>query len=355
MTIFKRQLKSGYKWRAVVRIKGYPTVCETFDRKQEAIDWKRDTLQKVKLGKFKFGRQEHKKTFIELVERYIKEGVIGHHKAAKDTLRHLEYFKERIGNYALVFITPDLLLSERKVLEDTPTYRGEERNPATVNRYMSSISGAMRYACKNLRWMDDNPCANLIKLKEHPKKKTVLTPEEEIRVLKSCKESKASYLYCMVLLDLTTGMRKGEVLALEWTDIDFDYNFALIRDSKNGRPRRVSLVDSVMTELKKLYANRNPEKPLVFASKRTFNAVYPEKAFAKALERAEVFNFQFHSIRHHFATFGGQIGASDNQLMSQCGWTTSAMPAHYSLKEARETRFIGEALESRIQKGMGNE
>lgn len=34
MSIFKRKLKNGYTWRAVIRIKGYPTICETFERKQ---------------------------------------------------------------------------------------------------------------------------------------------------------------------------------------------------------------------------------------------------------------------------------------------------------------------------------
>jgi hypothetical protein len=39
MAIFKRKLKSGYTWRAVVRVTGFPTQCATFTRKQEAEDW----------------------------------------------------------------------------------------------------------------------------------------------------------------------------------------------------------------------------------------------------------------------------------------------------------------------------
>jgi hypothetical protein len=40
-SIFKRKSKDGksFTWRVVVRIKGYPVTCKTFERKQEAEDW----------------------------------------------------------------------------------------------------------------------------------------------------------------------------------------------------------------------------------------------------------------------------------------------------------------------------
>lgn len=43
---------------------------------------------------------------------------------------------------------------------------------------MSSLSGAVRYGCRNLRWMNDNPCTNLLKLKESPSKRRILFKSE---------------------------------------------------------------------------------------------------------------------------------------------------------------------------------
>ena len=42
MSLYKRKDRNGKVtgWRVVVRIKGYPTVCKEFERKQEADDWK---------------------------------------------------------------------------------------------------------------------------------------------------------------------------------------------------------------------------------------------------------------------------------------------------------------------------
>jgi len=251
-SIFQRTNKDGTKvWRAVIRIKGHPTVCDHFDRKQEAQDWAQETERQIKLGKYNFAKHDQKKTLADLIDRYIYDGVLEHHKAAKDTRRHLDYFKSRLGKYALTFITPELLIDERKKLLQTPTERGSLRSPSTVNRYMSSLSGVLRYACRNLRWINENPCSNLVKLKENPKERRTLTEDEAVRLLAACKRSKNRYLFAITLLAMTTGARKGEILSLTWDCIDFEKRLAHIRDSKNGKPRRVGLVDSVLNELKK--------------------------------------------------------------------------------------------------------
>lgn len=355
MSIFKRKLVNGYSWRAVIRTKGHPTVCETFDRKQEAEDWERETKKQIKSGKYRFTKPSQKKTLAELIDCYIRDAVNEHHKASADSKRHLSYFREKLGEYALVYITPELLLAERKKLLDTPTYRGARRNTATVNRYMSSLGGALRYACKNLRWIDESPTENLLKLKEAPKTRRTLTVDEEERLLNVCKGSKNHYLYCITLIALTTGMRHGEILGLTWDCIDFDNKVAHIKDSKNGRPRRVALVATVIEELKNLQINRDPLKPLVFASRSTFGKIDPKKAWQQALKQAGIKDFVFHGLRHHFASFGGQNGATGVQLRSQLGHTSSAMTDHYAHSDAEATRFIGELIEKRLLRGTNHE
>jgi integrase len=316
-------------------------------------DWERDTKARIKAGKFRCTKPMQKKSLSELIDRYVEDAV-GHHRAAADTKRHLAYFKETLGDYALVHLTPELLLKERKKLVDTPTYRGTPRNAATVNRYMSSLSGALRYAYKNLRWIDENPCASILKLKEEPKTRRTLTLDEEARLLEACRQSKNKYLFCITLIALTTGARQGEILALTWDCIDFEHEIAHIKDSKNGRPRRVALVPTVIRELRSLQATRDPFKPLVFASRSTFGKIDPKKAWQRALEEAAIEDFVFHGLRHHFASFGGQIGATGVQLRSQLGHSSSAMTDHYAHSDAEATRFIGERIEKRILGEVSN-
>lgn len=344
-SIYKR--KDGKGWRAVIRIKNHPTVCDHFERKEVAEDWARDTERKIRLGQYSPNKAKEK-TVADLIDLYIKDVVIDHHKAVKDSVRQLNYFRDTLGKYALAFITPELLLKERRKLSEIPTRHNTNLNPATINRYFSTLSGAFRFACKNLRWIDENPCINLLKLKSKPKKRRVLDEDEDIRLLQACRKSQNPYLYCIVLMALTTGARKSEILHLTWDAIDFNNRIAHIKDSKNGQPRRVGLVDSVIEELKKLYQCRDARKPLVFASKTAFGKIDIKKAWHAALKRANIENFVFHGLRHHFCSIGGELGASGTQLRAQLGHSSSRMTDHYSHLDANSPRFIGESIEKRI-------
>jgi hypothetical protein len=64
-SIYQRTNNNGTKvWRAVIRLKGHPTVCEHFDRKQEAEDWAREMEQQIKRGKYSSNQTKQKKTVI---------------------------------------------------------------------------------------------------------------------------------------------------------------------------------------------------------------------------------------------------------------------------------------------------
>ncbi|NGX46566.1 MAG: hypothetical protein K940chlam2_01759, partial [Chlamydiae bacterium] len=127
-SFYKRKNKNGITvWRAVIRIKGYPTVCKTLNRKQEAEDWAQDTERQIKFGKFNFDQYKKLHTFEELVDRYIQDGILEHHRSADDTRRHLTYWKSRIGSYAIIHINAELLNKERQHLSKTPTAKKTKR------------------------------------------------------------------------------------------------------------------------------------------------------------------------------------------------------------------------------------
>lgn len=129
-------------------MKGHPTICKHFDRKVEAEDEAKKIETQINEGKY-VSNKAKEKTLAELIDLSIPDAVLGHHKAAKDTVFQLNYFRERLGSYALIYITPELLLQECKRLLELPTYRNALRNPATINRYFATLGGAFRYACAN--------------------------------------------------------------------------------------------------------------------------------------------------------------------------------------------------------------
>lgn len=351
-SIQKRKNKNGTShWRAVVRIKGYPTVCNHFDRKQEAEDWSAGIEREIKQGQFNFDQHKHRHTFTQLFERYLRDGALEHIRSSEDVIHHLNYWKGQIGVYALVHLTPDLIGKERQSLAETPLAKGTKRSSATVNRYVSSLSAMLSYGVR-LRWIDENPCFSLTKLKENAGRDRVLSEDEISRLLATCRQSKSLYLYCVVLMSLTTGARQGEILGLEWRHVDFDNKLAYLKETKNGRPRSISLSDAVLQELQALYQIRNPAKPLVFASKTAFGRIDLKKAWKEALKRAQIEDCRGHDMRHTFCTLAARQGASNLELATAMGHRTLGMLQRYTHLDVQVTKKFSKNISEQILQGV---
>jgi len=353
-SIQKRKNKNGTShWRAVVRLKGYPTVCNHFERKQEADDWSQEIERQIKMGQFQFNQHKIQHTFSELIERYINDGALQHIRSSKDVMHHLNYWKSRLNSFALVHLTPGLIGKERQLLAETPTPKNLKRSPATVNRYIASLSALFSYALR-LRWIDENPCFNLTKLKENKGRDRTLSEEEIFKLLASCRESKSPYLYCIVLMSLTTGARQGEILGLEWRHIDFDNKLANLQETKNGRPRSISLADSVIEALKSLYQKRDPAKKLVFASKTAFGRVDIKKAWQEALKRAKIEDCRAHDMRHTFCTMAAKQGAPNLELATAMGHRTLGMLQRYTHLDVQVTKKFSKHISEQILQGVSS-
>ena len=287
------------------------------------------------------------------MERFLSDGGLEHHRSREDTLRHLEYWKSRVGEYGLVHITSELVGKERKFLADTPTHKGTKRSAATTNRYMASLSSLLTYAVRELKWIGENPCLHVMKLKESSGRDRVLSHEEILRLLSTCRESRSPYLFCVVLLGFTTGARLGEILNLEWRHVDLENKLACLRETKNGRPRSIALADEVIAELKMLYDGRNPLKPLVFASKTAFGRIDIKKAWQVALERAAIEDFHFHDIRHCFASLAASQGASNLELATAMGHRTLSMLQRYTHLDVQVTKKFSKQISEKLMQPQG--
>jgi len=158
-----------------------------------------------------------------------------------------------------------------------------------------------------------------------------------------------------VLLAITTGMRRGEILQLKWDQIDFKNQLAHLKETKNGRPRSVPLVDEVIAELKRLHEVKNFHKQVIFASKTTFGEIDIKKSWQEALKRAELTNLRFHDMRHSFATLAARQGASNLELAAVMGHRTLQMLQRYTHLEADLVRKYSEGITKNLNIGAMNE
>jgi integrase len=101
---------------------------------------------------------------------------------------------------------------------------------------------------------------------------------EEIRLIEEARRCSNPLIEKAIRLALLTGMRRGELLAAKWVDIDFDSRDWLVPETKTGHDRRIPLSDAVVAVLHSLSQQGDHIVPL------TANAL--RLAFERARKRA---------------------------------------------------------------------
>lgn len=322
---------------------GHPPKYETFPTMQEAKDWEFDERSRRRKTTY-FPEQVKKSyTLTDLIDRYLELLPLLGKKSIDDIICHLKWWKNEIGKSLLNHVTSDLLAKCRNNLLKSVS-------PSTVNRYTASLSTVLTYGMKECGWLENNPMFRVTKLKEPSGRNRVLNPEEYACLIHSAENSKNTNLKTIIQIALLTGMRQGEILSLYWDDIKFDLGCICIRTSKNNRPRVVPLDNEIAACLKGLYANRNPNNPLVFASKKRFGKITIRKAFDEALKRANISNFHFHDLRHTYSTYANYDGCNPITLMTSLGHSTVNMSSHYTHPGLNEMRSLGRSVRKNLMK-----
>ena len=223
-------------------------------------------------------------------------------------------------------------------------------SPSTVNRYTASLSTVLTYGIKECGWVENNPMFRVTKLKEPSGRNRILSPDEYASLIQSVENSKNKNLKLIILIALLTGMRQGEILSLHWVDVKYDLGCICIRTSKNNRSRVVPLDNEIAACLKALYENRNPNNPLVFASKKRFGKVSIRRAFEEALKRANISDFHFHDLRHTYSTYANYDGCNPITLMTSLGHSTVNMSSHYTHPGINEMRGLTRSVRKNLIK-----
>lgn len=328
---------------------GYPPASKTFPSKQEAKDWSKQEEARRRQGYGHSDQIKGKHTLADLLDRYETIILPTKPKDAKNMKRHLDWWRNKLGKYGLPKISPDLIARCRQELVEGVTSRHAKRTPATVNRYLATLSTVLTYAVRECGWITDNPCLRVTKFKESRGRDRIASCDECPRLLEECKNSRNEHLLTIVLLAITTGMRRGEILNLTWDCVDLEHQVINLKDSKNGRPRTVSIVGQSFDLLRSHYSKRNTNVPFVFPAKKRFGKICIRKAWEEALNRASIKNLRFHDLRHTFATYAAESGASNLELATAMGHQTLQMLQRYTHMNANITHRLSSAVDQKIK------
>ncbi len=339
--ITERVSKSGEKsFQVKVRMKGFPVQTATFKRITDARKWASNTESAIREGRHFKTTEAKKRTFAEMIEQYVKT-VLPNKPKSKDKLEHqLNWWKEELGAYTLADVTPAMIGERRDTLLQGITYRGTKRSNATVVRYLAALSHVYSTAANEWGWIEVSPMRKVRKPTEPKGRVRYLNDDERVRLLEKCKESKNPYLYPIVVLAISTGMRHGEIVGLTWDVVDLQRNVLILLETKNGERRAAPLTGLAHQLLKGLHDKKSESTNLVFPGHGE-NPVDIRREWEEALDKAKVCDFRFHDLRHSAASYLAMNGATLAELAEVLGHKTLAMVKRYShLSEQHTTRVV---------------
>ncbi|MHA1541165.1 MAG: tyrosine-type recombinase/integrase [Alphaproteobacteria bacterium] len=316
-------------FRAQVRIKGCPTQSATFSTKTQAKNWASRTENKIKDGKYLSQIKARKHTIREMIERYLEYVLPQKPKVAVDWKRYLITFQDLIGDYSLLEATPSLIAEARDKIANIKTKKGNLRSGSTVNRYLTALSSVFGIAVREWELLENNPVLKVSKLKEAPHRIRYLSVEERVDLLTECEKANNPYLYPAVILALSTGARKMEILSLKWENVDLENKRVILKDTKNKEVRSLPLVVDGLKEMQKLYDSRK-SKIWVFPSKKEQKPFDITRSWRKARKDSKIKDFRFHDLRHTTASYLAMNGATMGEIADILGHKTLQMVKRYA-------------------------
>lgn len=196
--------------------------------------------------------------------------------------------------------------------------------PATINRELMCLSAIFREAVKR-GYAQRNPVRGVKQLPEDNIIVRYLTEDEEKRLLAGC----TATLRPIVLCGLHTGMRRSEILDLQWQDVDLDQRLICVRKTKSKKKRYLPINKVLLETLKAL--PRLKDCPYVFANPESKKRWYDQQtAWEYALKRGEITNFRFHDLRHTFASRLVQAGVPLKAVMELLGHSNIQVTMRYA-------------------------
>lgn len=306
--------------------------------KQAAEEVASKIREKINLKEFKIDDDKALPMFKEYADKWLV-GYIG--------VMRRESTRERYQGILDKHIYP--VFSEKRLdqitkgdIRDLLTSQISERySRSTVTLSKDVISGVFNYALDE-EILTSNPCMGITKRMDFSRKKNKpeiepLNREELTLYLNTCHENYPEF-YPFFLCLARTGLRLGEAIAIQFSDIDFNSKYIWVKRSyrrgrftapKNGKTRKVDMSDQLTDVLKSLMTAKKKEAlrsgsgeidDLVFTQDgKIMEQNYVRKIHNRILRKAELRKIRQHDIRHSYASLLLTQGESPVYVKEQLG------------------------------------
>ena len=309
--------KRANTWQVQIRRKGFPALTRTFETKADATLWVRQQEHALDLGDLPRTITTAKSiTLGSLLGRYAEQVSPKKRGAVSEQARIGVMLRHKLAKVSLAHLSPAVVAAYRD--ERLALVSGD-----AVRRELSIIRHCLEVARNE--W--DAP------LRTNPVKLIALPPPGEARErrLKDVEAERLleaipkrnTYLRPMLILAIESAMRRGEILALHWSDIDHTNRLLRIRHSKTGKPRTIALSPIALAAL----ASCSNTGPKVFPVSP--NAV--RLAWERLCRKAGIEDLRFHDLRHEAISRLTELGLTQAEVALQSGHRDPRMLARYTV------------------------
>ncbi|EIJ5071612.1 site-specific integrase [Salmonella enterica] len=220
--------------------------------------------------------------------------------------------------------------------EPAPVYSAKPVTTSTKAKHLALMKAILRAAERDWKWLEKAPVIKIPSVRN--KRVRWLEKEEAKRLIDECPEP----LKSVVKFALATGLRKSNIMNLEWQQIDMQRRVAWVNpeDSKSNRAIGVALND---TACKVLRDQIGKHHKWVFvhttAAKRADGTSTPavrkmridsKTSWLSACRRAGIEDFRFHDLRHTWASWLILSGVPLSVLQEMGGWESIEMVRRYA-------------------------
>ena len=316
-TINKRP--SG-KWQATVRRDGR-SQSKSFSKRTDAVKWARETeLRAEHTGLHDTATSNVcVMTLGQILERYRDEITSAKRCADNETYAVNGFLRScpKLAGKRIDRLTTSDFINHRD-------RRLKKMKPATVVRELGWMQHAIDIACSD--WgqqvREGNPVKQVRRPRINNRRERRLQAGEWQALFDAVNEARLPLMKPLLALALATGMRRGELLSLQWKHVDLERCTVFLPQTKNGRARTVPLSPSAVKVLANLPRNQQRCVPLSGNSVRL--------AFDRLRQRAGVVDLTFHDIRHEAVSRFVESGLSLAQVQMISGHRDLRMLMRYT-------------------------
>ncbi len=239
-------------------------------------------------------------SFVKYVSNTYLPWAMANKRSWRDDVMHARIICEFFAGETFNDINRRMIERFKNLRRTTITRRGSQRTPATVNRELEVLSKIFSLAMDD-EIIESNPCRKVKKLRMDNQRTRHLSIAEEDRLMVAL-TGRRGHLKPVVTMAIYTGMRRGELLKLRRSHVDFGLNLINVKQTKTGKDRTIPMDASVRETLSRLCEGVNDEDFVFMNSRTGVNLTDVKHGFGSACREADIHNLTFHDLRHTFGT-----------------------------------------------------